>query len=154
MKIVFFFFCVWWMWNFIRFNVHVAKLREIKDFYETVLDIKDDEINNIGWADVSAKITKTYHEYLRNLNEHSSLRSLDAHMIANRIMRQENYMIALFNKDILDLSFPLLFGKQQVVTKLVEWSLSYCILSFVFKENGQIRKRFLQERNSSGLILG
>jgi autophagy-related protein 9 len=33
--------------------------------------------------------------------------SLDAHDVANRIMRKENYLIALFNKDLLDLRVPL-----------------------------------------------
>lgn len=154
MKIVFFFFCIWWIWNLLRFSVHVAKLREIREFYENVLKINDDEINNIRWVDVSSKITKTYLEYLGNSIDPHQVRSLDAHMIANRIMRQENYMIALFNKDILDLSIPVLFGRQQLLTKLMEWALSYCILSFVFKENGQINKRFLKEKNSSALTLG
>ena len=153
MKIVFFFFGVWWIWNLIRFNVQISKLREIREFYENVLNIKDEEINNVGWADVSAKITSTFNQYLRESND-QRVRVLDAHMIANRIMRKENYMIALFNKDILNLSFPMLFGRQQMLTKLMEWALSYCILSFVFKENGQINKRFLKERNSSSLILG
>jgi autophagy-related protein 9 len=152
MKIVFFFFCVWWIWNLIRFNVQISKLREIKEFYLNVLNIKDEEINNLGWANVSAKITETFNEYLQKSNDHR-VRVLDAHKIANRIMRKENYMIALFNKDILDLSFPVFFGRQQMLTKLMEWALSYCILSFVWKENGQIRKSFLKERNSSLLTV-
>lgn len=32
---------------------------------------------------------------------------LDAHDVANRIMRQENYLVAMFNKDLLDLRVPL-----------------------------------------------
>lgn len=147
MKIIFFFFCVWWLWNLFRFSVNVAKLRQIKEFYENVLNINDQDMNNLRWADVSAKITSTY-------KQQSHAHSLDAHMIANRIMRQENYLIALFNKDILDLSIPFIFGRQQLLTKLLEWALSYCILSFVFKENGQIDKRFLKEKNSTALTLG
>lgn len=74
------------------------------------------------------------------------IKRLDAHAIANRILRKENYLIALFNKDILDLSFPLL-GSQPLLTRIVEWSLSYCVLSFAFDEKGQVKRRFLKEAN-------
>ncbi|KAJ2225647.1 hypothetical protein GGH97_006725, partial [Coemansia sp. RSA 475] len=41
---------------------------------------------------------------------------LTADGIVNRIMRRENYMVALFNKDVLDISVPGL-SKTQALSK-------------------------------------
>ncbi|KAJ2960340.1 hypothetical protein NQZ79_g4339 [Umbelopsis isabellina] len=80
---------------------------------------------------------------------------LDAHDIANRIMRKENYLIALFNKDILDITIPLPYLRNMhVFTRDLEWNLSFCVLSYVFDENGQIRKRFLKDKNRAILAEG
>ena len=83
---------------------------------------------------------------------------LDAHDIANRIMRQENYLIALFNKDLLDLHFPLpallerllggrLGGKANNLTQALEWNLRYCLLGHLFDGSGRVRKAFLKDKN-------
>ena len=85
-----------------------------------------------------------------------SQQRLDAHNIANRIMRQENYLIALFNKDLLNLSipFPFLRGKQ-ILTKTLEWNLNFCIIDYVFNNRGQVRKRFVKDvRQREQLIRG
>lgn len=37
---------------------------------------------------------------------------------------------------------------------MMEWSLSYCVLSFVFDERGHLKRRFLKEMNRSRLTLG
>lgn len=72
---------------------------------------------------------------------------MDAHDIANRLMRKDNYLIALFNKEILDLTIPLPFlrNKGSMLTKTLEWNLSLCILDYVFNEQGQLRTLFLKE---------
>jgi autophagy-related protein 9 len=58
----------------------------------------------------------------------SSLTTTD---IANRIMRRDNYMIAMINKDILALGAPfpfnLFLGRRNIITKTIEWSLGYTV---------------------------
>lgn len=81
--------------------------------------------------------------------------TLDAHDIANRIMRQENYLIALFNKDLLNLRVPLpplidgLVGKYinggNTLTRALEWNLRYCLLGHLFDARGRVRKSFTRE---------
>lgn len=85
--------------------------------------------------------------------------SLDAHDIANRIMRQENYLIALFNKDVLDLQVPLpaflerflgessFLGRGNTLTRALEWNLSHCLLNHLFDHNGRVRKVFIQDKD-------
>jgi autophagy-related protein 9 len=94
---------------------------------------------------------------------------LDAHDVANRIMRQENYLIALFNKDLLDLRLPLprplktilgLFGvyhesKQgTILTRALEWNLRFCLMDYLFDRSGRVRTVFLKDRNRELLVKG
>lgn len=89
---------------------------------------------------------------------------LDAHDIANRIMRQENYLIALFNKDLLDLRVPWpsamnkfrveAEGSAKVLTQALEWNLRFCLMEYLFDEHGKVRKVFLKAKNRVGLIEG
>lgn len=107
---------------------------------------------------------------------------LDAHDVANRIMRKENYLIALFNKSVLNLAVPLpkAFLRSALVnfaaerlgidtttlddaaqpsrtqlttlTKSLEWNLSFCLLGFLFGPDGQVRRAFMQENSKADLI--
>lgn len=89
---------------------------------------------------------------------------LDAHDIANRIMRQENYLIALFNKELLDLRIPMPpllrrfvgqeEGKGRMLTRALEWNLRFCLMEYLFDESGKVRKVFLRSKNREALIEG
>lgn len=85
-------------------------------------------------------------------------------------MREENYLIALFNKDVLDLSVPMpallqrmraqagLASREQkgwgegMLTKTLEWNLGFCLIGFLFGRDGQVRRAFLLERNKKELV--
>ena len=70
-------------------------------------------------------------------------------------MRKENFMIAMFNKDLLDLSIPLpMVRNRSILTRILEWSLGFCILGYVFDERGQVRKRFLKDTRRAELVEG
>jgi len=103
----------------------------------------------------------------------TSTAKLDAHDIANRIMRQENYLIALFNKELLDLRVPLPpalesliggragrsvgpegEGKGKMLTRALEWNLRFCLMEFLFDPQGRVRKVFLKGKNRAALIEG
>lgn len=79
-------------------------------------------------------------------------------------MRQENYLIALFNKELLDLRVPLPqslkrfvteeAGKGKVLTQALEWNLRFCLMEYLFDEHGRVRKVFLKSKNRAALIEG
>jgi len=81
-------------------------------------------------------------------------------------MRQENYLIALFNKDLLDLRVPRpraiknfgvgaeAQGKGKVLTQALEWNLRFCLMEYLFDEHGKVRKVFLKAKNRVALIQG
>jgi hypothetical protein len=128
----------------------------VQAFYNNVLGVSDEDISTIEWKEVSSRIIRTYEQTRTQAATHGqniAFKRLDAIAIANRILRKDNYLIALFNKDILDLSVPFL-GRRDWLTQIVEWSLSYCILSYVFDDRGQVKRRFLKESNRGRLVLG
>lgn len=115
---------------------------------------------------------------------------LDAHDVANRIMRKENYFIALFNKNVLNTAIPIppLLTRSRsfaflseklglvttvitpgsasgaapprgtenasaaLLTKVLEWNLTFCLMGFLFGPDGQVRRQFVSERNKKDLV--
>lgn len=152
------------------------KLKEIQNFYRHLINIaNDDELMTILWSVIVERLMllKDYNtltatntnvppHYLNDLN--GKIR-LNAHDIANRIMRKENYMIALINKEVLDLLIPMfsqvlsslvlgqmnVFTTKSVLTKTLEWNLKLCINNFVFNNHGQINNNILQEASRNQL---
>jgi autophagy-related protein 9 len=107
----------------------------------------------ISWQEILERII-SIRESNPNMASTAPIK-LDAHDIANRIMRKDNYLIALFNKDILNITIPLPYLRNMhVFTRDLEWNLSFCVLSYVFDSNGQIRKRFLKDKNRNVLAEG
>lgn len=85
-----------------------------------------------------------------------SKQRMDAHDIANRLMRKENYLIALFNKDILDITvpFPILKKRGNILTKALTWNIEMCVMDYVFNPRGQLRPAFLKESERKTLSDG
>ncbi|KAI7971633.1 hypothetical protein EIK77_002634 [Talaromyces pinophilus] len=127
--------------------------------------ISDPEIQTISWQQVVSRLMN-----LRDSNPSTaaaisarhrrfmgsqSKQRMDAHDIANRLMRKENYLIALFNKDILDLTLPVPFLRnRQLFSRTLEWNLNLCILDYVFNEQGQVRPLFLRDTHRRALSEG
>ncbi|EMG49137.1 hypothetical protein G210_0175 [Candida maltosa Xu316] len=140
------------------------KLKEVKNFYNYLLNVTDDELMTISWKTIVEKLmllkdynsltstanSKSIHSENHYVNDLSSKVRLNAHDIANRIMRRENYMIALINKDVLDLSV-LFMNEKSVLTKTLEWNLKLCIDNFIYNQQGQINGKILKEYNRNHL---
>jgi autophagy-related protein 9 len=145
------FFCVY---KFASYIMDIRRLIDIYNFYTHLLGIPDSDMQTISWQEVVARLM-----VLRDANPYTSQaqstknkgwtnaskQRMDAHDICNRLMRRENYLIALFNKDILDLTVPLPFFRNRgpMLTRTLEWNLSQCILDFAFTDQGQFRPLFL-----------
>ncbi|TVY13858.1 Autophagy-related protein 9 [Lachnellula arida] len=145
--------------------VDVPRLMRLRDFYEQLLVISDSDMQTVLWQDVVArimalrdanpitveKISPSNRKYLGS----NSKERLDAHDIANRLMRKENYLIALFNKDILDLTlqFPFL-GARQLFSRTLLWNLDWCIMGLIFNEYGQVRQLVLKDSHRKQLSDG
>ena len=158
-------FAFLWICKLFQYVNDIRRLRRLHDFYHYLLEIPDSEIQTISWQEVVKRLmllrdsnpstAGAVSEHHRRFLGSQSKQRMDAHDIANRLMRRDNYLIALINKDILDLTLPVPFFKnRQLFSKTLEWNLSLCILDFVFNEQGQVRPYFLKDTHRRALSDG
>ncbi|KAF5019020.1 hypothetical protein F66182_8994 [Fusarium sp. NRRL 66182] len=143
------------IWKCVQYFIEIRRLMYVRDFYIHLLDIPEQDMQTVSWQDVVARIMALRDQNpktatnispkLRQFIGSQSKERLDAHDIANRLMRKDNYLIAMINKDVLNLSlpFPFLRGRQ-LFSKTMEWYLHYCILDMAFNELGQVQQDFLR----------
>ena len=155
-------FTFYLIWKTVLYILDVRRLFQLRDFYVHLLNIPEHDMQTVSWQDVVARLMalrdanpKTAGNMTRAQRQwigSQSKERLDAHDIANRLMRRENYLIALFNKDILDLSVPLPFMRSKhLLTRTLEWTIVFGILDFVFDPQGQVRQEFLRSDKRSQL---
>ncbi|KAI8603618.1 APG9-domain-containing protein [Dissophora ornata] len=159
MFVVLLLFAIFWIGQLTRLIYDIPEIVDMCNFYTYLLQIPDVYIQTVSWHEVVTRIIK-----IRDNNPNTStaatiqttdMQRLNAHDIANRIMRKENFMIAMFNKELLDLRPPVpLLGNRTILTRILQWSLSFCILGYVFDERGQVRKRFLKDNRRAELVEG
>ncbi|KAI9065414.1 APG9-domain-containing protein [Trametes sanguinea] len=167
-------FTAFFAWQLVSYVLSMMRLVDMYRFYTYLLHIPDEDIQTISWPEVVRRIgaireSNPLTALSSNAAAHQSTTTakLDAHDIANRIMRQENYLIALFNKELLDLRVPLpealkripMFrvdedGKGRTLTRALEWNLRFCLMEYLFDESGRVRKVFLKSKNRAVLIEG
>ncbi|CAL5874443.1 uncharacterized protein PFLUO_LOCUS8739 [Penicillium psychrofluorescens] len=158
-------FSFFWVGKTFQYLLDIRRLKHMHDFYFYLLGISDAEIQTISWQEVVSRLMTLRDanpatagavsaKHRRFLGSQSKQR-MDAHDIANRLMRKENYMIALVNKNILDLTLPIPFLKnRQLFSRTLEWNLNLCIMDYVFNEQGQVRTLFLKDTHRRALSDG
>ncbi|KDQ60878.1 hypothetical protein JAAARDRAFT_151722 [Jaapia argillacea MUCL 33604] len=161
-------FSAFYMWQIASFILDIMRLVDMFNFYTHLLRIPDEDIQTISWPEIVRRIGAIREENpLTAISSKSSPQTaakLDAHTIANRILRQENYLIALFNKELLDLRVPLPHafkrfvtpeeGKGRTLSRALEWNLRFCLMEYLFDTSGKVRKVFLKSKNREVLIEG
>ena len=137
---------------------NLRDLNEIKLFYNYLLNIDDSELQTISWPSIVKKImilkNQNTNAFINdNDNDLKSKEKLNAHDIANRLMRRDNYMIAMFNKNILNKSLTIPFLSSHFLTKTLEWNLKFCIFDYLFNDQGQIKAKVLSQHQRLTLIM-
>lgn len=132
----------WWI-QCLRFWNRLPLYDQVARFYHHLLDIEDKQFGDtVDFADICDGIMKL-HDKNKIVGD-----SLDARDICNRIMRRDNYMIALFNRDLLHLNdgLPKFMGSNAILlTRILEWNIVFCLLGYVFEgERSSIRAAFLK----------
>ena len=156
--------CLLWLVKLFQYTVRIRTLLHLHDFYYHLLDISESDIQSATWQDIVSRLMA-----LRDANPHTTQvknertskrflgtqnkQRMDAHDIANRLMRRENYLIAMFNKDIFDMTLPIPFlGNRQFFSRTLEWNIYQTIFDFVFNQHGQIRPFFLKDTHRKQLV--
>ncbi|KAF2876363.1 autophagy protein-like protein Apg9 [Massariosphaeria phaeospora] len=158
-------FIIYWLYSFYQLVTGISRLRMMHDFYHYLLDIPDRDIQTVQWQQVVSRImalrdlnlttASNLSPETRKLLDHKSRQRLDAIDIASRLMRRDNYLIALFNKDILDVSIPIPFiGNRSIFSETTKWHVNLAVMDFVFSSGGrnQFNPDFLKERNRRELV--
>jgi len=95
-------FCLYWLWNFFSFFYTLRDAMEMRAFYRDDLQIQDDDLLSLEWHYILDSLVSLQVSGRKKLCIVKDLTALD---ITNRIMRKENYMIAMINLDIFQLGF-------------------------------------------------
>lgn len=92
--VIFYFvlFMLYWIWNVMFFATKVlSRAQEMREFFHTRLSMSDEDLSTAEWDTVVQRIVD-----VQDTVRLCRLRSLTALDITNRIMRTENYFLALF----------------------------------------------------------
>lgn len=158
-----FFFIIYWLSRTLQSLQDARRLIRMRDFYHHVLGISDDDLQTVSWRRVVDGMVKVQNAHVATANISSNAKKymeykepqqkLTAESIANRLMRQDNYFVVLYNKDILDFTLPLPFvGARQFYSKSLEWCIGLCLSNFIFDEQGSIRPFCLDVKNRKALV--
>ncbi|KAF4554656.1 putative autophagy-related protein 9 [Elsinoe fawcettii] len=151
-------FVFWWSWMIFRYITDIRRLWHLHDFYHYLLGIPDSDIQTVAWErvveglmnlrDSNPETASTVPGYVRKVARTSqSKQRMDAHDIANRLMRRDNYYIALVNKEILDLQLTIpILGQRSFYSKSLEWCLSFCFENFIFDSHGHVQPHILDAK--------
>lgn len=150
--VYFLLFGTFWLWRCVSAYSAVVDSIEMARFYRDQLELEEHHLLDIQWYQVLERLI-----ILHNRGERIVPSStLTVHEVAMRIMRKDNYLIGMINRNCLDLSVPwwmssFISGKL-FLTKSLEWSLSFCILEYMFDEQEpfdrpEISQDFLSDVN-------
>ncbi|CAN6461544.1 unnamed protein product [Victoria cruziana] len=145
-------FTIYWVFCFLRFFAQLKETLKIRDFYYNNLSVTDNEFQTTPWPVILEKIIQ-----LQSSQPLCVVKDLSAHDVIMRIMRKENYLIAMINKGVLALPIPKWLpgagpavncrqhgGKNHLIlTTSLEWTLKWCILQSMFDRNFSIRRDFI-----------
>ncbi|KAH8727952.1 autophagy-related protein 9 [Phaeosphaeriaceae sp. PMI808] len=157
-------FTIYWLYSFYSLITDLPRLRAMHDFYHYLLDVPDRDIQTIQWPQIVSRVmalrdlnlttASNLSPETRKLLDSKSRQRLDAIDIASRLMRRDNYLIALFNKEILDVTVPIPFlGNRYIFSETTRWHVNLAVMDFIFSgPNGQFNQDFLKERNRRELV--
>ncbi|XP_042472700.1 autophagy-related protein 9-like isoform X2 [Zingiber officinale] len=142
---------IYGVFNFLIFIVQFKGMLKVRNFYYNSLNITDREIQAASWQTVLEKIIQSQHTQRLCV-----VKKLSAHDIVMRMMRKENYLIAMLNKGVLAFPVPWLVpgagpsliknGRkyQIILPKTLEWILNWCIFQSMFDSKFCVQREFVE----------
>lgn len=116
-------FFIYFICKIINVINDTIKYKEVKIFYNKILDIDDYKLPTLKWEDIILKFKKIYN------NE-----DINVLYINNKITLKDNYIITLFDKNIIKIDY---------LTELMEWNIMYCFINPIFNKNFNYKQNFL-----------
>jgi len=143
-------FVIFLAWRIMRVSFDIHKMYRIKRFYEVCLQISDFELSTIRWQSVIERLR----EYQENTNFYTGSDDINVHNMANRILKKENYMIAMINNNIFDFKIPFIkkWWDYPFLTKSMEWNLQYGIINYFFDDRMKLKREMTSQHNRLMII--
>ena len=95
-------FSVYVLWHALSLLYVVKPLLDTRAFYANYLKLGDDVLPLLPWSDVVERLVA-----VQQRTKLCTFRALTALDITNRIMRKDNFLIALLNVDAIDVRIPI-----------------------------------------------
>lgn len=115
-------FIIWWVIITVRSVFYILRIRKIHELWVGVLGLSGD-VQWVTWQ----MVIDAFHERVDP--------TVDSHYIVNRIMRWDNYLIAMLTKDTFGWN-----AWSGVFTKVLEWNLETSISEALFRDDGILIK--------------
>lgn len=158
-----FLFVIYWCNGLLHYVRSIRRLYQLRDFFTHVLGIPEGDIQTVKWVTVveglvriqNANVATASHDpkVKRYLDYHQPQQRLTAETIANRLMRQDNYYVALINKDIFDFNVNIpYYGSRSCYSRSLEWCIQFCLTNFIFDEQGNPRPFAIDVKNRAALV--
>jgi len=144
---------IFWIWRFLLLLPTCVRAYRMRNFYLHRLHITTRQLETMQWDKVVDRLCRLQRSSRFKIQINK--KDLNAHDIASRIMRTENYLIGMFNRNVFNLEIPLLCAcffkrpKNFFLTKHLEWNLKFCVVNHIFDESFAVREDFL--RNAGAL---
>ncbi|KAF7818411.1 autophagy-related protein 9 [Senna tora] len=134
-------FLSYWILCFLRLFAQIKDTLEICQFYYNSLNVTDNEIQTMPWATIVEKVV-----VVQSSRQLCVVKDLSAHDMVMRLMRKENYWIAMINKGVLAFPIPKWFpgagptvkrgpdGTEYrlILNNILEWTFNWCIFESMF----------------------
>ena len=133
-------FSLYFLWSLVRLAHDFKPLLEMRAFCNRKLQLSDRDIQTITWPEVVARVV-----HLQATTRLCIVKDLNEHDIVARILRKENYLLGMLNREVIGLKLdaPFFRGRTKVwLTKAVEWNLDWAVFNGMFDDDFSIRPSF------------
>ena len=128
-------FIIYWFILAGRTTLYLLRIKKVHDLWIGVLGLSSD-VQWVTWQ----MVIDAYHERIDQ--------SVDSHYIVNRIMRWDNYLIAMLMKNVFGMNYF-----NGVFTKVLEWNIERCISSALFRDDGILIKDVMLQSKKSEYVV-
>lgn len=133
---------VFWLFRLAKVLSHFFSYSETRRFYRIALKIEDYELVNLTWHEILQRLLSAQKVHQMCIHK-SELTELD---IYHRILRVENYLVSMINKQTLPVTVRTpFFGKSTFLSKSYLLNLEFILfrgLGSPFEQNWQLREEF------------
>ena len=129
-------FAVACLWTLCRFLLELPQLLDIRAFCARTLALCDADVRVISWTQLLGRLVAS-----QSFTRLCVWKDLDEHDICSRILRRDNYLVAMLNKDVLKLEL----GGRVWLTQSLLWNLHWGILHALFDTQCRLRRDIADE---------